>query len=122
MQVLDLPVQDLQEVLQLHLQVALSVFTLLDVRLQRTYFVLQVLIVSLCCLKQKGEGCGEHSDGSRPLRPATADGAFSRGAAPAEVLVPQRATTGGRTEGTSSFPVCSLAEMPTGRVYDQHLA
>lgn len=50
------------------------------------------------------------------------NGPFSRGAAPAEVLVPQHATTGGRTEGMSSFPACSLAEVPTGRVYDQHLA
>lgn len=59
-QVVNLAVQHLQEVLELHLQVALSVFTLLNVGLERTHLVLQVLIVSLCRLQQnKGEGSGE---------------------------------------------------------------
>lgn len=46
MEVIYLAIQHLQEALQLPLQVALPVFALLDVCLQRPHFVLQVLIVS----------------------------------------------------------------------------
>ena len=56
MEVVNLAVQHLQEALQLHLQVALSVLALLDVRLQGPHFVLQVLIVSLCRLQRKERG------------------------------------------------------------------
>ena len=56
MEVVNLAVQHLQEALQLHLQVALSVLALLDVRLQGPHFVLQVLIVSLRRLQRKERG------------------------------------------------------------------
>lgn len=74
-QAVDLRVQHLQEALELHLQVALAVLTLLNVRLEGPHLALQVLIVSLCRLK-------EDTPGDRSPRPPPSGGPASLAKSP----------------------------------------